>query len=128
MGRILENLGTPRLNKYEDLSSDWLEKKVEYCRDHLAVQSHVSPGLSKYRAYISAHIAEPLYWLAKNRFLRNNCIDELHQTMAEVAEHLAIVIDIWGTFRKTSEEKLIADNANALLEVVGFKYMLKNTK
>ena len=69
--RIIENLGRPLDNKYEDLSPELLAKKVSYCRDHLAVQRCVSPGLSKYRAYISSHIAEPLYWLAQKRYQKN---------------------------------------------------------
>ena len=50
--------------------SQYLEMKVQLCRDHLKVQKHVAPGLSEYRAYISWHLAEPLYWLLKETYLQ----------------------------------------------------------
>ena len=52
---------------YQDgsLGDAWLEKKLEFCVSHLAVQSKVSPGLSEYRAYLSSHTAFPLYLLTK---------------------------------------------------------------
>ena len=44
----------------------------------------VAPGLSEYRAYISAHLAEPLYLLAKKRqalahlLLEHHCMPITH--------------------------------------------------
>ena len=63
--RIMENIS--QMAGYQDgsLADAWLEKKVEFCLDHLAVQSKVSPGLSEYRAYLSSHTAFPLYLLTK---------------------------------------------------------------
>ena len=63
--RIMENIS--QMAGYQDgtLADAWLEKKVEFCLDHLAVQSKVSPGLSEYRAYLSSHTAYPLYLLTK---------------------------------------------------------------
>ena len=127
--RIMENLGQPLDNRYEDLSPAWLAKKVSYCRDHLAVQKCVSPGLSKYRAYISSHIAEPLYWLAKKRYQENkSSMEELQKTMREVAEHLATVIDIWGQFRESSSERITAENARIFLHVVNCNYLQQNKR
>ena len=40
--RMIENIGDFRVTNLEDLGEDWLEKKVELCRDHLAVQTVVS--------------------------------------------------------------------------------------
>ena len=56
------------------VADGYFERKVEYCRDLLEVQSRVSPGLSKLRVYLSNHIATALYWLAKvntNNLLRH---------------------------------------------------------
>ena len=65
--RIIENIGETKGFEYEDLAPAWLEKKVNFCREHLALQQAVAPGLSEYRAYISSHLVEPLYLLAKKR-------------------------------------------------------------
>ena len=67
--RIIENIGETNGNFYEDLAEHWLEKKVEFCRDHLKIQERVAPGLSKYRAYLSSQLAEPLYWLTKKKYI-----------------------------------------------------------
>ena len=83
-----------------------LEKRVEFCRVHLKIQEKVPPGLSKYRAYLSSQIAEPLYWLTKKKYIRQLCSEEeLIEDMEEVAEHLLMVIKIWGPYRPGSEEK-----------------------
>ena len=44
--RIMESIS--QMSGYQDgtLADAWLEKKLEFCLDHLAVQSKVSPGLS----------------------------------------------------------------------------------
>ena len=120
--RIMENIVD-----YEDLANDLLEKKVTYCRDHLKVQKRIAPGLSEYRANISWHLAEPLYWLTKDRFVQRQITsEELVSTMEEVASHLLMVIQIWGPFRRRSSEWVIAEKARTLLETVDQKYLHRN--
>ena len=122
--RIIENIGSFKENNFEDLQEEWLEKKVEFCRDHLDIQRTVAPGLSDYRAYISAHLAEPLYWLTKNRYKQQKCCaDELSKTMEEIAQHLMMVIKIWGPCKTLSPEKIKANNAMDLLEMVEDMYL-----
>ena len=122
--RIIENIGETRGYEYEDLAEAWLEKKVNFCRDHLKVQKKLAPGLSEYRAYISNHIAEPLYWLAKKRYMEKKCSSQdLNKTMEEVAQHLLLVIQIWGPYRKRSTERLTAEKAKDFLEMVDEKYL-----
>ena len=104
-----------------------LERKISYCRDHLAVQARVAPGLSEYRAYISWHIAEPLVWTTKEKFLQKQITrEELISRMEEVARHLLIVIQIWGPFRRRSTEWMIAEKARTLLGNVDEKYLHKD--
>jgi len=112
--RILESL-----RNYEDLAIRVLEKKVEYCRDHLAVQRYLAPGLSEYRAYISQHLAEPLYWLAREKISE----EDVFKTMEEVAHHLLLVIQVWGPFRCGSDERLAAEKARRLLHTVDTEYL-----
>ena len=122
--RIIENIGDFRVNNIEEVEQKWLEKKIEFCRDHLMIQSMVSPGLSEYRAYISAHIAEPLYWLSKNRFLDNKDSQEVFDNnIKEVAEHLVTVVKIWGQYRVMSSENIKARNALDLLEMLDNMYL-----
>ena len=72
---------------------------------------------------MSSHIAEPLYWLTKKRYLSNKCSkEELYKMMEDVVEHLLTVIQIWGPYRKASTERLTAENARADLEVVDNRY------
>ena len=52
------------------VATAYMERKVEYCRDLLAVQQLVAPGYSELRSYLSNHIAAPLYWISKV-FLRS---------------------------------------------------------
>ena len=66
--RIIENIGETKGFEYDNLAPAWLEKKVNFCREHLALQQVLAPGLSEYRAYISSHLVEPLYLLAKKRW------------------------------------------------------------
>ena len=125
--RIIENIGDSKENSYETLAEAWLEKKVEFCIDHLNIQRVVSPGLSEYRAYISSHIAEPLYWLSKKRYLAHkDSAEELRKNMEDVAEHLLMVIQVWGLCRKRSEERLKAEHARNLLVQVDDKYLHRN--
>merc|ERR1712142_538614 len=124
---IIENIGETKGFEYEGLAEAWLEKKVNFCRDHLRVQKKVAPGLSEYRAYISNHIAEPLYWLAKKQYLEKKCSSQdLSKTMEEVAQHLLLVIQIWGPYRRRSQERLIAEKAKEFLEMVDEKYLHKH--
>lgn len=120
--RMIESIG-----HYEDLAEVVLEKKVNLCRDHLLVQRDLAPGLSEYRAYLSYHIAEPLYWLGTERYLEKRISEEeLIKTMEEVANHLLLVIQIWGPFRQRSSERLAAEKAKSLLETVDAKYLHRN--
>jgi len=120
--RIIENIVD-----YEDLAEPLLQKKVTFCRDHLTVQENLAPGLSEYRAYISSHISEPLYWLAREKYQGKRIeAEELKRLMEEVAEHLLIVIKIWGPFRKKSSERLTAERAKRMLVIVDEKYLNKN--
>ena len=112
--RIMESL-----RNYEDLADRMLEKKVEYCRDHLAVQQYLAPGLSEYRAYISQHLAEPLYWLAREKTPDTDVV----KTMEEVAHHLLLVIQVWGPFRCGSDERMAAEKARRLLHSVDTQYL-----
>ena len=124
--RIIENIGEAKGYEYEDLAEAWLEKKVNFCRDHLKVQRKLAPGLSEYRAYISYHLAEPLYWLAKKQYIEKKCSSEdLSKTMEEVAQHLLLVIQILGPYRKRSSERLMAEKARDFLEMVDIKYLHK---
>ena len=119
--RIIESIVN-----YEDLAVSVLEKKVRMCRDHLKVQRCVAPGLSEYRAYISSHIAEPLYWVGKEKYQDNKITTtELKEVMEEVAEHLLLVIQIWGPFKKNSTERIIAEKARNLLKKVDVEYLQK---
>jgi len=122
--RVIENIGETKGFEYEDLAPAWLEKKVKFCKEHLALQQVVAPGLSEYRAYMSAHLAEPLYLLAKKRYVAGEIkLAELQEVMEEVARHLLIVIEIWGPYRRRSSERLKAEGARALLETVDSKYL-----
>jgi hypothetical protein len=101
-----------------------LRKKVNFCRDHLKVQSKLAPGLSEYRAYISNQIAKPLYWLAKKRYMEKKCSSQdLNKTMEEVSRHLLLVVQILGPYRKRSTERLTAEKAKDFLETVDEKYL-----
>ena len=45
-------------------------RAVEFTRDLIRVQERIAPGYSELRAYLSNHIAVPLYWLTKvKRFI-----------------------------------------------------------
>jgi len=122
--RIIENIGETKGYEYDGLAEAWLEKKVNFCRDHLKVQRKLAPGLSEYRAYISNHIAEPLYWLAKKRYLeKKSSSQDLTNTMEEVAQQLLLVIQIWGPYRRRSQERIAAEKAKEFLEMVDEKYL-----
>jgi len=112
--KLIEIIGD---TKMEGMSVAALQKKVDYCRDHLKVQSAVAPGLSEYRANVSRQISEPLYWLANKQhemgFMEKN---DLNEVMCEVAEHLLMVINIWGPCGKTSLEQ---ERAGEALEFLG---------
>ena len=86
--RLMEAVGD-----CEDAAVDRLARKVQQCRDHLAVQAVVAPGLSEYRAYLSSQLAEPLYWLAKDRYLAREITgSQLTEMMEEISRHLLVVI------------------------------------
>ena len=122
--RVIENI-----MDYEDVATPVLDKKIDYCRDHLLVQSRVAPGLSEYRAYISWHLAEPLYWASKDKFVQKLISSsQLMSQMEEVARHLLIVIQIWGPYRRRSSEWMTAEKARTLLEIVDDKYLHRNLR
>ena len=122
--RVIENIGETKGFEYEDLAASWLEKKVLFCREHLALQQVVAPGLSEYRAYMSSHLVEPLYLLAKKKYVAGETsLAALQETMEEVAGHLLIIIEIWGPYRRRSSERLKAEEARVLLETVDSKYL-----
>ena len=122
--RFMENLVD-----CEDLAVMYLERKVAYCRDHLEVAARVAPGLSEYRAYVSWHLAEPLYWLAKERCVQQLISGaELAAAMEEVARHLLAVIQIWGPFRRRSAEWIVAEKARTLLQTVDEKYLHRDLR
>lgn len=125
--KLIENIGETRGFETEGLSVAWLQKKVDYCRDHLKVQSAVAPGMSEFRAYMSWQISEPLYWLAKKN-QKVGLIDkyDLNEIMCEVAEHLLMVINIWGPYRKNSTEQKKAAEAMEFLGKVDEDYLHKH--
>lgn len=114
--KIIENIGETEGFEMEELSVAWLQKKVDYCRDHLEIQSLVAPGLSEYQAYMSWHISKPLYWLASKKHEMGDMEKtDLNQVMCQVAEHLLMVINIWGPYVKDSLEQSRAAEALELL-------------
>ena len=117
--RLIENIGSAEGFESEDIAIAWLEKKVEYCKEHLSLQLVLAPGLSEYRAYISSLMAGALYWLAKKQFAISQLTrEQVVKTMKTVSEHLVMVISIWGPYRRGSHERMVADEAQALLEQV----------
>ena len=60
----------------------------------------------------------------KENFLQKEITgEELVRRMEEVANHLLIVIQIWGPFRRRSSEWIVAEKARTLLEKVDEKYL-----
>ena len=105
--KFIELIGNQRYG-YDGVSEELLERKVFYCRELLQVQSVLSPGLSEYRAYISLHLAETLYWAHKR--------DIMPLDLPFISELLLIVIDIWGQYRNGSTEKSKASEAEDILQ------------
>jgi len=125
--KIIENIGDSKGNGCENLAEAWLEKKVDFCRDHLKIQKVLAPGISEYKAYLSSHIAEPLYWLAKKRFMaKKYSSEEMVKSMEEVAQHILMTIQIWGPYRRKSAERLKAEQARKLLEKIDSQYLHRN--
>ncbi len=46
--------------EYEEANVIWLQRKVDFCREHLQLQAVLAPGLSEYRAYMSGGCREHL--------------------------------------------------------------------
>ena len=141
--RLMESISQMAGYKEGTLADAWLEKKLEFCVDHLAVQSKVSPGLSEYRAYLSSHTAYPLYLLTKvsqveilisfrQCDLQRRYVDklitreELMRRMEEVGSHLDITIKVWGEYRQRSEERREAEAARELLARLDRDYLHRN--
>ena len=74
----------------------------------MKIQSILSPGLSEYRAYISLHLAEALYWSNKRRLMTED--------VSEILNLLNIVTDIWGPYRRDSAENTKALEAEHLFQ------------
>jgi len=122
--RIIENIGETKGYEYEKVGVPWLEKKVEMCADHLRLQKSVAPGLSEYRAYMSGHYGEALYWLSKRKYVAMTIKrDQLNTNMEDVADHLLKVVEIWGPYRRRSSERLMAEEARGLLDTIHEKYI-----
>ena len=111
--KFIELIGNHRYG-YDQVGKDLLLKKVSFCREHLKVQSILSPGLSEYRAYISLHLAEALYWADKRKI---KTVD-----ISEIVNLLNIVSDIWGQYRKGSSEN------SKVLEAENLLQKLRNSK
>ena len=107
MRKFIELIGNHRYG-YEHVGKDLLSKKVSFCREHLKIQSILSPGLSEYRAYISLHLAEALYWGNKRKIMTED--------ISEIVNLLNIVTDIWGQYRRGSSENSKALEAEHLLQ------------
>ena len=105
--KFIELIGNHRYG-YDQVGKDLLLKKVSFCREHLKVQSILSPGLSEYRAYISLHLAEALYWANKRKITTED--------ISEIVNLLNIVSDIWGQYRKGSSENSKVLEAENLLQ------------
>ena len=65
--RVLELISEMDGLEEGKLCDGYTERAVEFARDMLRVQAKVAPGYSELRAYLSHHIALPLYWLTKVR-------------------------------------------------------------
>jgi len=123
--RVIENIGNAEGFEYEDLAIVWLEKKVCYCKEHLSLQQVLAPGLSEYRAYISSHLAEAMYWLSKKQYLVKQIKrEQVVSTMKEVSEHLLMVMKIWGSYNRGSYENMKSDEANHLQDKVEKEFLL----
>ena len=105
--KFIELIGNPR-HGHDTVPLDLLERKVFFCRELLKIQSILSPGLSEYRAYISLHLAEALYWSNKRRLMTED--------VSEILNLLNIVTDIWGQYRKGSSEYSKVLEAENLLQ------------
>ena len=46
--------------------------------------------------------------------------------MEEVAQHLLLVVQIWGPYRKRSSERRTAEKSEDFLEMVDEKYLHRN--
>ena len=63
--RVLELISEMEGLEEGKLCDGYTERAVEFARDMIRVQERVAPGSSELRAYLSHHIALPLYWLTK---------------------------------------------------------------
>ncbi|QQP38228.1 Protein msta_ isoform Alike [Caligus rogercresseyi] len=126
--RLIVGIGEAK--GYDDIQSvarPWLQKKVEYCREHLELQKVLAPGYSEYRAYISFHLAEALFHLTKKDKKQESIdLSTAITRMEEVADHLLLVINVWGKFRLRSDEQKVAGCARRLLERVDESYLHRN--
>ena len=76
------------------------------------------PGLTEYRAYLSLHYAESLYWALKKGL---TLIDNV-SIVTRILEHLSVVINIWNKYRMGSAERIKFDQAQNLIEKIRKEY------
>ena len=61
------------------------------------------------------------------RYLAQKCsAEELKKNMEDVAEHLLMVVQVWGLCRRRSDENMKAEDARDLLAQVDEKYLHRN--
>ena len=108
--KFIELVGNHRYG-YDHVEKDLLLKKISFCREHLKIQSILSPGLSEYKAYISLHLAEALYWGNKRKIMTED--------ISQIENLLNTVTDIWGQYRRDSTENAKALEAEHLLQKLG---------
>ena len=108
--RILDIIGGERC-QYSEVEESLLKDKLSYCEDHLELQTIIAPGLTEYRAYISLHYAETLYWA----LVRGVQLDRPSGDLVDLAmEHLDMVTRIWGDYRVGSVERSRMEEAEVI--------------
>ena len=107
--RILDIIGGERC-QYSEVEESLLKDKLSYCEDHLELQSIIAPGLTEYRAYISLHYVETLYWT----LVREVQLDRPSGDLVNLAMHLDMVTRIWGDYRVGSVERSRMEEAEMI--------------
>jgi len=115
--RIFDKIGSDN-HDYDNISSDLLRIKMKFCDEHLSLAAMLCPGLTEYRAYLSLHYAESLYWALKKGL---TLIDNV-SIVTRILEHLSVVINIWNKYRMGSAERIKVDQAQNLIEKIRKEY------
>ena len=97
--RIIELIGGEE-NSYDEVDQWALEKKQNYCQEHLELCEILCPGLTEYRAYVSFHYAETLH-----ERMSRNLVKSEPDNLKSLLEHLDSVIRIWSDYRQGSIER-----------------------